>query len=518
MSLLQVENLEFGYEDKSILKNISFRLLKGEHAGLVGINGAGKSTLFNILSEKLLPDKGTVYKPSSISVDYLDQHSKLLENYTIRDVLKSAFEHLYKLEKNIISIGDELTDVNNEKYEKLLKKMARLQDMLDASDFYKIDSLIDNAATGLGLSLLGLDTPVNLLSGGQRTKVKLARLLLTKPDILLLDEPTNFLDKEHIEWLSNYLCDYPNSFIVISHDTNFLNKVTNVIFQIEFGRLNRYTGNYNKFLKLKDMEKEKYVQEYRKQQKEIHRMEDFIKKNIASARSSTRAKSRRKQLNKIERLEKPKIVSKPHFSFLFCRHSDKLVFKTNNMSIGYNYALKSNLNLEFTRNKKIALIGCNGIGKSTLLKSILGIIPPLSGSITLGNHLYPAYFEQESTSTSNTPMEELWNEFPSKNRKDLRTILGRCGLTDEHVNKPLYSLSGGEQSKVRLCKLMMKPSNWLILDEPTNHLDVDAKEALKESLIEYEGSILLVCHEKEFYEDWVTDIWNLEEMCTTFSI
>lgn len=514
MSTLTAENLCFGFGDKTILNNVSFRLLKGDHAGLVGINGAGKTTFLDILTGKLVPDEGTLYRPSSANIGYLDQHSQLEDGYSIKESLRLAFSDLYQVEKRMLDITNELTRADKDKSQQLLKEYGRLQDILQASDFYMIDSLIDNVASGIGLFELGMDTHVDKLSGGQRTKVKLATLLLRNPDILLLDEPTNYLDKEHIDWLANYLTNYPNSFIVISHDISFLNRITNVIYHIEYGIMKRYPGNYDAFLKLKDDETKRYIDMYNRQQKEISRMEDFINKNIVGAATSKRAKSRRKQLEKIERLEKPKKLSKPSYTFLSSRESGELVFRCSNLNIGYNYPLIKDLDFKLTRGQKIAITGCNGIGKSTLLKTIMGVIPPITGSIKLGNYLYPVYFEQETKISNNSAIQEIQYHYPEKNQKEIRNALARCGLKQEHVLQKMSSLSGGEQSKVRLCRLMMTPSNWLLLDEPTNHLDVDAKEALKEALIEYNGTIILVCHEKEFYEDWVTDIWDMEKLAS----
>ncbi len=513
MSVLNVENLSFSFGDKPVLKNISFALQKGEHAGLVGINGAGKTTFFNILMGNLVPDEGSVYKSSSINIGYLDQHSEFNKEYSIKDWLKSAFDKLYLIERKMIKISDSMscTNSDSEKMKKLLNEYGKFQDRLDRSDFYKIDSLIENVARGLGLYQLGMDTSVDKLSGGQRTKLKLAKLLLMNPDLLLLDEPTNYLDKEHIDWLADHLNNYPNSFIVISHDTVFLNNITNVIFNIEFGYLKRYPGNYKKFLMLKDEETKRYTDMYNRQQKEINKMEEFINKNIVRASTTKRAQSRRKQLEKMEKIEKPLKISKPHFNFQEARNSGELVFRCTNMNIGYYYPIIKNLNLKIMRGNKIAVVGCNGIGKSTLLKTIMGIIPPLTGKIDMGNYLYPVYFEQETKSTDYTPLEEIWKDFPQKKQQEIRGVLAQCGLRQEHILQKISSLSGGEQSKVRLCRSMMIPSNWLLLDEPTNHLDADAKNALKEALINYGGTILLVCHEKEFFENWVTDIWNMEK-------
>lgn len=513
MSLLNVENLTHGFEDKILFKNVSFRLLKGERAGLVGANGAGKTTLFNLLNGKLIPDSGTIKWSNSIKLGYLDQHSDLEPGLSIRDTLRNAFKELYDIEKEINILSEKLTNGIEIDLEKLLKRLGNLQDTLYLSNFYSIDSIIDNVASGLGLNVLGLSTSVDKLSGGQRTRVLLAKLLLQNPDLLLLDEPTNYLDKEHVDWLSEYLKSYPNSFIVISHDTKFLSSIVNVIFHMEFGTLKRYPGNYDTFLKMHENDRQRYIDLYYSQKAEIERMENFVKSNIVRASTTKRAQSRQKQLDKIERLEKPKNMLKPSFSFPYIRESGRLIFESSQLDIGYSYPLLKGLTLKLEKGQKVAVTGCNGIGKTTLLKTLMGIIPELGGTIDFGDYLYPAYYEQETYNKSElTPLEEIWSDFPRLTQKEVRSALARCGLKEEHVMQSLKHLSGGEQSKVRLCKLTLIPSNWLLLDEPTNHLDLAAKEALKESLFNFKGSILLVSHEKEFYEDWITDVWDMEEM------
>ncbi len=518
MSILNIENLSFSFGDKSILKNVSFRLLRGEHAGLVGANGTGKTTLFNILTGRLVPDEGTIGYPAKIKIGYLDQHSELADGKSIAEELKSAFEELYLLEQEMIAIGDRLADPKAEDTERLIREFGRLQEELNSSDFYSIDCLVSNVAGGLGLLALGMDTPVNKLSGGQRTKVKLARLLLGNPDILLLDEPTNYLDKEHIDWLANYLSNYPNSFMVISHDTAFLSRITNVIYNMEYTLMKRYPGNYDAFIKLKDEERKRYVEQYTRQQQQITKLEEYISKNIVRASTTKMAQSRRKKLEKIERLEKPKVLPKPAFRFLPARESDREVFSCTSLNIGYTYPIIKALALNLEKGDKVAITGCNGIGKSTLLKTIMGVIEPLSGKVELGSFLFPAYYEQESSPTDYTAMDEVWREYPKKNQKEIREALAKCGLKQEHVLQKMSKLSGGEQSKVRLCKLMLRESNWLLLDEPTNHLDIAAKQSLKDALINFDGTVLLVCHEKEFYEDWVTSVWDMEQYSSAGSL
>ena len=511
MSILNVENLSFGFGDKVILKNISFRLLKGEHAALVGTNGAGKTTLFNILTGKLIPDDGDVKWASAVNIGHLDQHISLEDDKSIMDNLRLAFKELYAAEQKIADISSKLSE-GESNIDRSLNELGRLQDKLFNSDFYNIDSIIKNVTSGLGLSALGLETKAGKLSGGQRTKVSLAKLLLKKPDLLLLDEPTNYLDKEHVDWLSNYLSNYSESFIVISHDTEFLNRITNIIFHIEFSNLKRYPGNYDNYIKVSEKERILYVNQYNRQQNEIEQMEKFIQKNIAQTSTTKMAQSRRKKLEKIVKLEKPQNAAKPAFSFMSAREPGRLIFKCSNLDIGYSKPIIKGLNLDLTRGEKVAITGCNGIGKSTFLKTLLGGIPKLNGMISYGDYLSPAYFEQEVKNTSEfTALEEVWNDYPDKTQREIRECLAKCGLKQEYVLRSMNKLSGGEQSKVRLCKLMMTPSNWLILDEPTNHLDVDSKLSLQKAIKDFPGTVVLVCHEKEFYEDWVTSVWNMEE-------
>jgi ATPase subunit of ABC transporter with duplicated ATPase domains len=515
MSILTVENLCHGFGDKVIFKNISFRLLKGEKIGVVGANGAGKTTLFNILIGKLLPDEGEIKWSNTSKIGYLDQHSELKGGMSIRNTLRSAFKGLYDLEAEIQRLSDKLSTVTHseEAMRRTLQRLGDAQDTLYSSEFFEIDSLIASMAAGLGIDVLGMDTEVDKLSGGQRTKVLLAKLLLSAPDLLLLDEPTNYLDKEHVEWFADYLNNYKNSYMVISHDTVFLNKIVNVIYHLQFAGIKRYNGNYDRFLKLKTEEEEIYRAQYHRQQEEIKKLEQFVNSNIVRASTTKRAQSRQKVLDKMDRMEKPKTSPKPFFIFKTSREPGKLIFESKDLDIGYDYPIMEKVNLKLMRGEKIALTGCNGIGKSTLLKTLMGITPRLGGGINYGEYLNPIYYEQEiQYEREFTPIEEVWAEFPTLTQKEIRKELALCGLKEEHVRQNMKLLSGGEQSKVRLCKLILRPGNWLILDEPTNHLDAAAKEALKKSLIEFKGTILLVCHESEFYEDWITDQWNMESM------
>ncbi|MGD8191172.1 ABC-F family ATP-binding cassette domain-containing protein [Brevibacillus ginsengisoli] len=511
MSVLIVENLSHGFADRTLFTDVSFRLQPGERVGLVGANGTGKSTMMSILTGQQMADSGTVEWMPKIEYGYLDQHTKLEAGKTIRDVLKDAFLPLLELEAENMAIAEKMADATPEELEELLERMGEIQDRLDHSGFYLIDAKVDEIGNALGLSAIGMERDVASLSGGQRTKVLLAKLLLQQPTVLLLDEPTNYLDEEHISWLKNYLREYPYAFMLISHDTEFMNAVVNVIYHLEFTKMNRYTGDYESFLSQSETKRNQHIDAYEKQKEEIAKTEDFIARNKARYSTSGRAKSRQKQLDRLERIDKPETAAKPTFTFKEARVSGRFVFEAEDMEIGYTHPLMPKLSMVLERGDKVAIVGMNGVGKSTLLKTVLGSIQPLSGKIDRDNFLYPAYFEQEVKPKNITALQEVWNEFPSMNNHEVRAALARCGLTNEHINRNMSALSGGEQAKVRLCKLLQRDSNFILFDEPTNHLDVVAKEELKRALKEYKGTVLLVCHEPEFYEDWVTKVWNVED-------
>lgn len=515
MSILNVENVSHGFGARKILEDVSFRLLKGEHVGFIGANGEGKSTFLNIVTGKLMPDAGKVEWSSRVTVGYLDQHTILEKGRTIRDILREAFKGMFELEAEMLQIYDKMADVSPDELDKMMEDVGEIQTTLEQSGFYIIDSKIEEIAYGLGLKDIGLDRDVDELSGGQRTKVLLTKLLLQNPSIMILDEPTNYLDAEHIEWLKTYLQAYENSFILVTHDMEFLNEVVNVIYHVENATITRYKGNYEQFMQMYEIKNRQQAQAYEKQQKEIDRLEDFIARNKANFATKGRAKSREKQLEKIEVLEKPKEKIKPAFKFSEARVPSRFIFETRNLVLGYDEPLTKPVNISLERGQKIAIRGVNGLGKTTLLRTLLGIIPPVFGEIHMGDYLFPGYFEQEDNrKNKNTALDEVWNEYPSMANAEVRNALAKCGLTTDHITSQMMVLSGGENAKVRLCKLMLKDINWLVLDEPTNHLDVDAKKELKRALIDFRGTVLVVCHEPEFYEDWVTDVWNIEGWTT----
>ena len=515
MSILNVEHLTHGFGDRAIFEDVSFRLLKGEHIGLIGANGEGKSTFMSIVTGHLMPDEGKVEWAKNVRAGYLDQHAVLEEGMTIGDVLRSAFSWLFEMETEMNQMFEQMAEATPEEMERLLEETGTYQELLGQHDFYMIDAKVDEVARALGLLDLGLDRDVTDLSGGQRTKVLLAKLLLEKPDILLLDEPTNYLDEEHIAWLKRYLLDYENAFILISHDIPFLNEVVNIIYHMENQELNRYVGDYEHFQEVYAMKKAQLEAAYRRQQQEISELKDFVARNKARVSTRNMAMSRQKKLDKMDVIELAAERPKPEFHFQYGQTPGKMLFETQDLVIGYDEPLSKPLNFSMERGQKIALVGTNGIGKTTLLKSILGLIPSISGECELGEKLQLGYFEQEvSPDNRNSCIEEIWEEFPSFSQYEVRSALAKCGLTTKHIESQVRVLSGGEQAKVRLCKLLNRDTNFLLLDEPTNHLDVDAKDALKTALQEYRGSILLICHEPEFYQDVVDEIWNMSQWTT----
>ncbi|MGO4373605.1 ABC-F family ATP-binding cassette domain-containing protein, partial [Paenibacillus sp. MCAF20] len=443
MSILNVERLSHGFGDRAIFNNVSFRLLKGEHIGLIGANGEGKSTFMNIITGKLQPDDGKVEWSRRMRVGYLDQHAVLSKGMTMRDVLKGAFQYLFDLEQEMNDSYARMGDVTPEELEQLLEDVGTIQDTLTNQDFYMIDAKIDETARGLGLTDIGLDKDVNDLSGGQRTKVLLAKLLLEKPDVLLLDEPTNYLDEQHIEWLKRYLQEYENAFILISHDIPFLDSVINLIYHMENQELNRYVGDYSHFQQVHEMKKQQLESAYKRQQQEIADLKDFVARNKASVATRNMAMSRQKKLDKMEVIELAAEKPKPQFNFKDARASGKLIFETKGLVIGYDSPLSRPLDLRMERGQKIALVGANGIGKTTLMRSILGEIPALEGTVERGEHQYIGYFEQEMKEANyNTCIEEVWKEFPSFSQFEVRAALAKCGLTTKHIESKIAVLSG----------------------------------------------------------------------------
>ena len=514
MSILNVEHVTHGFGARQILNDASFRLLKGEHVGLVGANGEGKSTFLNIITGKLMPDEGKIEWCRRITTGYLDQYSTLEKGKTIADVLRGAFAHLESLEQEMLALYDKMGDCSEKEMEAAMEDVGEIQNILDYSGYYTIDAKISEYANGLGLGEIGLDRDVSELSGGQRAKVLLAKVLLENPMILILDEPTNFLDENHIAWLKEFLKNYENAFILVSHDTSFMNDVVNVIYHVENAVLTRYAGDYENFLRMYELKKRQLEQAYEKQQKEIADLEDFIARNKARVATTNMAKSRQKKLDKMEKVTLAAEKAKPTFSFSSARATGRIVIECKDLVLGYDEPLTRPVSLQVEYGQKIAIRGVNGLGKSTLLKTLLGLLPPISGTVEHDQFVEYGYFEQEETATEATALQTIWDEYPSMTNGEVRAALAKCGLTTEHITSQMRVLSGGENAKVRLCRVMLKSVNLLVLDEPTNHLDVDAKESLKQAIRDYRGTVLLVSHEPEFYQDVATDIWSLEDWTT----
>ena len=517
MSILNVEHLSHSFGDRVIFDDVSFRLLKGEHIGLIGANGEGKSTFMKIVTGQLIPEEGKVEWAKHVITGYMDQTAILTKGSTIRMVLQTAFDELFEMESRMNQLYMDMADesISEAQMDEMMSEAGSLADVLNAHDFYMIDAKIDEVSRALGLYDLGLDRDVVDLSGGQRTKVLLAKLLLQKPDILLLDEPTNYLDVEHITWLQKYLQEYENAFILISHDIPFLNSVVNIIYHMDNSALTRYVGDYDKFMEVYEVRKAQKEAAYNRQQKEIAELKDFVARNKARVSTRNMAMSRQKKLDKMEMIEKTIEKPKVEFSFRTTRTPGRVIFETKQLVIGYDTPLSKPLDFLVERKEKVILSGANGIGKTTLLKSLLGIIPPLSGEIEKDQYLEIGYFEQEVFGDNDkTCLQEIWDTFPAWTQYECRAALAKCGLTTKHIESRIQVLSGGEQAKVRLCKLMNRDANILVLDEPINHLDTDAKDSLKQALLDYQGTVLMVCHEPDFYEGLATRVVDCTEWTT----
>lgn len=500
MSVLEIENLRFTYGEEQLYNNASLRIFDGEHVGLVGKNGCGKSTLLNLIAGKMSQDSGEIILDHTKSYTYLDQHLEVSHDLSIGEYLYDVYSDLYKQEHEMNKLYESLESASVNDYDKIISKAEKIQEALDEKGFYRIKSSISNVINGLGI-----DEDENKLlrdlSGGQRAKVFLAKMLLEEKDVLLLDEPTNFLDVSHVEWLSKYLANYKNAFIVISHNFDFLNACCNVIVALENKVLTKYKGNYDAYLLQRDQNLVAYEKAYAKQQKEIKKEEEYIQKNIVRASTTKMAQSRRKQLEKMERLEKPESEKKVSFSFPFTKSFNVAALEVKDLSIGYSDKhVLDKLNLKFEFGKKYAIIGANGVGKTTFVKTVLGIIPKLGGSIKLAPYNNVLYYAQEEEIPDMTPIDYVRVLYPSMDNTEIRTLLGVYGLSGKLATEKIKELSGGEQARMRFARLSLKPSNFLVLDEPTNHLDKNSKEALFKAISEYQGTVILVSHETSFYK------------------
>ncbi|EAE2395635.1 ATP-binding cassette domain-containing protein [Listeria monocytogenes] len=526
MILLQVQQISKFFGAEVILDNIKLEVKTGDRIALVGRNGAGKSTLLKIIAGKMSYDGGTISKPKSVEIGYLAQNTGLESSKTIWDEMLSVFDSLRKMEADLrkmeLRLGEPELYNDPEKYQALMTDYDTLQHTFKEIGGYTYEAEIRSVLNGLRFYPEDYEVEIASLSGGQKTRLALAKLLLAKQDILVLDEPTNHLDIETLAWLETYLQNYHGSLLIVSHDRYFLDKVVNQVYEISRTKIDHYKGNYSSFVSQKQAKLDQMWKEFDKQQKQIAKLEDFVARNIVRASTTKRAQSRRKQLEKMDVLGRPQGDEKAaHFGFQFEKQTGKDVLMVDQLSIGYakDKRIASNLTFEMKRQDSLALVGPNGIGKSTLLKTLIRDIPALSGEFHFGAGVKIGYYDQEQAKlTSNkTVLMELWDDYPELNEVNVRTTLGNFLFSDDDVLKNVQSLSGGEKARLALAKLTLLEANVLILDEPTNHLDIESKEVLEAALIDFEGTILFVSHDRYFINRIASKIVELApEKATVF--
>lgn len=513
MSILEIKNLSHIFDAKPLFDHANVTVNNGEHIGVVGLNGAGKSTFINIISGSLSQDDGEVIWNNGISKGYLDQHANIERNQTIMEYLLTAFSDLIADNARMEKLYEDMSNISDPKeLDRLIQKANNILDRLTNNGFFDIDSTIKKVANGLGINNLGYDTEVSTLSGGQRAKLMLSKLLLLKPDVMMLDEPTNFLDIEHIAWLVDFLNTFEGTYLVISHDTDFLDKVCKYIISIQNGEIKKYGGNYSQFLTLAEQNNQQYIESYEKQQREIEKMQDYIARNKARAATAGMANARKKMLDKMDVIRKPTVIYDAEFSFPHIPLATRDLIDIKQLEIGYTGALLPPIDLHMDSENKIWIRGTNGIGKSTLVKTLLNKLPPISGGFAWHPFAKIGYLEQDLsfTSTDINANAYVAEFFPRLSTKEIRAHLARVGIKNDLCTKSLSELSGGEQVRVKLCLLSLSGHNVLVLDEPTNHLDVRAKAALETALQSFKGAIILISHEKAFAEAVCDDIFDVK--------
>lgn len=518
MILLQVNQLSKYFAADLILSNIKFEIQTNDRVALVGRNGAGKSTLLKIIAGYESHDGGEIIRPKGTMIGYLAQNTGLESEKSIWDEMLAVFDHLHCMEKDLRRLEEKMSDPdilsNQTEYDRVLKDYDLLQVQFKEKGGYQYEADIRSVLHGLNFHSFDYSTKISTLSGGQKTRLALAKLLLTRPDILILDEPTNHLDIDTLSWLEQYLQGYNGAILIVSHDRYFLDKVVNQVYEISRHQLTKFPGNYSSYLEEKAANYERDLKLYEKQQDEISKLQDFIQRNLARASTTKRAQSRRKQLEKIDRMDRPKGDEKSaSFSFQIERQSGNDVMKVDALSVGYhNDIVSENISFNLSRGDSTALVGPNGVGKSTLLKTIVEKLPSIRGNIQYGSNVSIGYYDQEQAELSSNKkvLNELWDEYPLKSEKEIRTVLGNFLFSGDDVLKIVSTLSGGEKARLALAKLMLQNSNFLILDEPTNHLDLDSKEVLENALIDYPGTILFVSHDRYFINRIATKVLELD--------
>ncbi|MBN4911038.1 ABC-F type ribosomal protection protein [Staphylococcus sp. EG-SA-13] len=518
MILLQINKLEKSYDGEVIFSDVDFEVKTGERIAIVGRNGAGKTTLMKIIAGVESYDEGNISKGKQVTMGYLTQQMTLDSNDTVMNEMKKPFKDVINIEDKMKTLTDWLSihadEYDQDIYKEKLSQYEALSNQYELMDGYNYESKIKTVLTGLDFKESDFDRQIQSFSGGQKTRVSMAQMLLSEPDLLLLDEPTNHLDMETTEWLENYLTHFKGAIVIISHDRYFLDKIVNQVYDVALGSVKKYVGNYSKFLKERDAHYEKVMAEYERQQSEIKKLETFVEKNITRASTSGMAKSRRKVLERMERIEKPRLDAKSaQINFEITRATGEDVLKVQNLDIGYSKSITPPINLEVKRHDRIAIIGPNGIGKSTLIKTIAQNIPALGGNIVYGSNIQIGYYDQKQAEfTSNmTILDYVWNQYAHMPEKDIRTILGRFLFTQEEVKKVINDLSGGEKARLQLALLMLEKNNVLILDEPTNHLDIDSKEMLEQALQNFEGTLLFVSHDRYFINELANNIFHITQ-------
>jgi len=512
--LIQLNNVTKNFVVNEVFSNVKMEINDKDRVAIVGRNGAGKSTLLKIISGEIDFDNGERTVSKDTTIGYLSQEFIVREDLSIYEEMITCFNEIIELEKELEKISYELTSENIESNPGLLDKYDRLQNQVLTHKDYHYKSKIDSVLYGLDFDKEVFDKKISTFSGGEKTRLSMAKLLLSEPDLLILDEPTNHLDMENVAWLENYLSSYNGAIVIVSHDRYFIDKVVNVVYNLEFGKLKKYVGNYSNFLRQYEEDYEKNLKEYVSQQKDIKRLEEFVQKNIARASTSKMAKSRQKVLDKMEIIDNPRKDDKvANIEFRIKEQSGRDVLIINDLQVGYEEQVGQKYNFSVYKGDRLAIVGKNGIGKSTLIKTIAKKQKKLGGNIQYGSKVLLGYYDQKQAEfeSSKTILNELWDEYPLMKEAEVRTVLGRFLFRGDDVLKIVRDLSGGEKARLQLAKLMLEKNNLLILDEPTNHLDITSKQVLEEALENYEGTILFVSHDRYFINKIANKVFDITE-------